>query len=90
MAPSPTSLQKLLERLCLDKKYMRFLFESHSRTLLICIFLNLVNVTSCHFVITTDVSAGFGLGGVCKWSCKKKLLSSHIALNWGTVATKTR
>lgn len=44
---------------------MRFLLESCSRTLLICIFLNLVNVTSHHFVITADVSSGFGVGDVC-------------------------
>lgn len=70
-ALSPASLQKLPERVCW--KHMRFLLEDCSRTLLICIFLNLVNVTSHHFVITTGISTS--LGGAVEGLAKKSLLT---------------
>lgn len=58
---SLTSLQKRLERVCW-KKYMRFLSEMCSRTVLICIFLYLSNVTSHHFVTTTGICTALGEG----------------------------
>lgn len=44
------------------KKYMRFLSEMRSRTVLICIFLYLLDVTSHHFVTTTGICIPLGEG----------------------------
>lgn len=53
------------------------------------IFLYLVEVTSHHSVIATDVSTGFGAGCACVLTVlQKKLLSSHVALTWETAVTK--
>lgn len=77
-ARSPASWQKLPERVCW-KHYMRLLLENCSRTLLICIFLNLVNVTSHHFVITTGISTSLG-GGVDGLGKKNKVFSHCLEL----------
>lgn len=67
---------------------MRFSSEICSRTLLICIFLHLMNVSSHHFVITTDVSTGFGVGCVCVNGLAKKASVFSRSLKLGNYCNK--
>lgn len=67
---------------------MRFLFEICSRTLLICIFLHVMNVSSHHFVITTDVSTGFRVGCVSVNGLAEKASVFSRTLKFGNCCNK--